>query len=230
MYVDPSGHEPNNPCSLVLDDQCVGNRTKVSPFRQPDLTKWGKKMEELFNEYQKPENFGPEFTVTDFLEFILAAEFNAVNIDDPGNDIPHAAVHWFYTVCAYNTKGGQCSGFSEKAAFNWIGAMESGRRRYNTWKDSGDLDKIGGTGLDIAEKIVDAILHPPTNEWKRHEGNYWGGKWDPVNHHPFTWGNGSLWTISPANYIIMMPGATPLDHWYLLTYYQTKALEVFRVR
>ncbi len=180
------------------------------------LTDWGERMVNLYYVYARScgwwnRNCTSPFSVLDFLTMILAFEFQNLNlVKEQIVELEHAAAHWYYIKCDYETAG-SCGGITPTDIFNWVGAMESARRRFNAWMEGKELSGItkkDDSNLALARKVVASIVSPPDPEWKRTEGNYWNGNWDPVSFHPFTWGNKSLFLSAPTSYVFRYPPST----------------------
>ncbi len=242
VYVDPSGHMCSDP-----DDEsssgCDGNgsqpsNTNTLPLASNktdpvgSLSAWGIKIKEMYQAWARQcngwESDCTSYSTENFMVLILSFEFRTLNLDKnthEAEDLAHAANHWFYMTCDYRTgpASGDCQGVSDNAIFNWVGAMESARRRYNAWKAniSWQIDATGN--IDLAKYVVDMIYTPLSIEWHRSSGNSWNGANDPVNRHPYAWANGYLFVHLPRDFIWAYPfGVKPDgDSAYLLTLLQT---------
>ncbi len=227
-YSDPSGHyatcpeEKGGRCSNLV-------KKKTDPVT---LTPWGRNMQSLYKAYRK--EYGAAFTLTEFMVLVLSGEFNGIQNNENYEDgafretLGHAATHWFNIKCSANSPGGKCGEPSANTVYNWLGAMESGRRRYNEYIESGKL--LGGVSAteDLARDVVSAIFSPPRSEWVRYEGNTWNGQWLPVNHEPYTWGNASLFTVLVTDYVFMIPGSDANSNWYIFSLVQSNYYGQFR--
>ncbi len=184
-------------------------------------------MQELLIAYQSI--YGAEFSAFDLMILVLSGEFDPLYESPDYNNpelrdlLAHAATHWIYI------NQGE---FSKNSILNWLTGMDSAWSRYNGWKANGTLGGYG-RAKELAEYVADAMLNAPA-EWRRknpltvEEGNTWNGTYLPLNHEPYTWGNKSLFTVNPTDYVTPLWEIPGTDPWYVLTLDQSNLLDQYR--
>jgi hypothetical protein len=256
IYIDPSGndycqsvHADPEECAVIDQD---GDGLTDPPYipdpNDPvELNYWGNNMLDLYLEMLTTlgwwnDNTWDNFTVDDFLILILAYEFQpyingepipGASRGQPGaptfeEDLTHASTHSFYAQCASQSPGQVCSGMTANAIFNYVGALASGRGRYNAMQNGTLLLHMeqGQANIPLAAVVVNAMQNAPmvNPEWIRTGLDI--SNWVSEDE-PWSWGNGSMLAISldditPNMYLWILPGENPKKNAYLFTVDQCK--------
>jgi hypothetical protein len=189
-YTDPSGHSYCDSEYAFQEDCQDDSQDSIVSNNEPELSYGGTLMKGLFEGFKEVY---PDATIYDFTIWIFSGEFSGLEGDalsenpNLAETLAHTASHWLYI------NHGQ---MSENTLLNWLWAMDSGKLRWSTWHDTGEISDYG-TAVELATEVVGLMRDAP-EEWRRwetwEENTYWNGKWNPVNlpPHGYSWGNASL--------------------------------------
>lgn len=141
------------------------------------------------------------FTIDEFMELILAFEFSPYEngstesdslSDQFIDDLNHAGTKWFW--CSPNGDTNKCTNlrgagrYSTADILNWLGGMESARRRYadvfTYTMDVGDAFLREDAYLSLASDVTQNILYPTNMAWSSGTVGL---------NEPFSWANAYLY-------------------------------------